>query len=164
MTAGIIIADASKYDIIDYKYYVVQEAVLEGGMFDDVLHVKGINEEKASQKIIGEKIIKFLIEHDVSSVFAYNAGFDRSCMPFLERFVWHDIMRVAAYRQYNSMIPSLAECCKTGRLKRGYGVESMMRMLGNSGYIETHNALLDARDELEIMRLIGRPLDDYPEM
>ena len=62
------------------------------------------------------------------------------------------------------MIPVSAECCKTGRLKRGYSVENIMRMFGNSDYIESHNALLDARDELEIMRLLGYPIDTYPKL
>lgn len=82
----------------------------------------------------------------------------------MKDYIWHDIMRIAAYRQYNPMIPTSAECCKTGRLKRGYGVENIMRMIGNKDYIETHNALLDARDELEIMRLLGHPSDIYPQI
>ena len=59
-------------------------------------------------------------------------------------------MRLAAYRQHNPRIPATAELCSTGRLKRGYGVEDMLRLLsGNRGYRESHNALLDALDELE---------------
>jgi len=38
----------------------------------------------------------------------------------------------------------------------------MLRLLsGNPGYRETHNALFDALDELEIMRLLGHPLRHY---
>jgi len=69
---------------------------------------------------------------------------------------------VAAYRQYNPAIPAWAECCGTGRLKRGYGVEPMLRILsGQSSYRETHNALEDALDELKIMELLGRRPEDY---
>ena len=36
-------------------------------------------------------------------------------------------------------------------MKRGYGVESMLRLLsGNCAYRETHNGLLDALDELKM--------------
>ena len=73
-------------------------------------------------------------------------------------------MRLAAYKQYNSAIPENAECCKTGQLKRGYGVEPILRMLGKEMYYETHNALMDAMDELEIVRLLGHPVDMYPEI
>ena len=73
-----------------------------------------------------------------------------------------DIMRLAAYRQFNPCIPSDAECFSTGRMKRGYGVEPMLRMLsGRRSYYETHNALHDAMDELEIMRLLGYRPEEY---
>ena len=47
----------------------------------------------------------------------------------------------------------------------GYGVEPMLRLLsGNDTYCETHNALFDAMDELEIMRLLNHPLASYPPL
>ena len=74
-------------------------------------------------------------------------------------------MRLAAYRQYNHKIPPDADCCSTGRLKRGYGVEAMLRLLsGNHAYRESHNAFFDAVEELEIMRLLGYPLSEYPQL
>lgn len=164
MTIGIIIADACNYETIDYKYFVIEEAIQEGGIFGYVIHIKGIDEEKISVRDVENKVTAFLERHEISSVFAYNACFDKKCMPFLRKFVWHDIMKIAAYKQYNRMIPDSAECCKTGRLKSGYGVESIMRMLGSSNYIEIHNALLDARDELELMKLLGHPIEVYPEL
>lgn len=101
-------------------------------------------------------------QYDVDTVFAYNASFDRNHLPELRNYRWHDIMRLAAYRQYNPKIPKNADCCSTGRLKRGYGVEPMLRLLSQQYcYQETHNAILDARDELEIMRLLGYKIEDY---
>jgi hypothetical protein len=71
-------------------------------------------------------------------------------------------MRLAAYRQHIPKIPETGDLCSTGRLKRGYGVEPMLRLLsGNRGYQETHNAIFDALDELEIMRLLEHNLMDY---
>jgi hypothetical protein len=71
-------------------------------------------------------------------------------------------MRLAAYQQYNKAIPASAECCKTGRLKRGYGVEDILKMLsGNNRYRETHNAVTDAEDELKIMILLGYEISEY---
>ena len=93
MTVGIIIADACNYKAVGYKYYIIKESMLEGGKFAHVVHVKGVEEESASRKKIGEKIMAFLIEYNVASVFAYNAGFDKNCMPFLENFAWHDISK-----------------------------------------------------------------------
>ena len=54
------------------------------------------------------------------------------------------------------------DCCSTGRLKRGYGVEAMLRLLSrNRTYRETHNAFFDAMDELKIMALLGHDLSRY---
>lgn len=73
--------------------------------------------------------------------------------------------KLAAYRQYNPCIPEDAPCYKTGRLKSGYGVESIMRMLsGARNYSEVHNALCDAEDELKIMQLLKLDIDRYPEI
>ena len=107
-------------------------------------------------------LIALLKQYSVDSIFAYNAGFDRNLMPKLRKFDWYDIMRLAAYRQYNRKITLHDDCYKTGRLKRNYGVEAMLRRLSeNDTYFETHNALYDALDELEIMRLLGYAPDRY---
>ena len=47
-------------------------------------------------------------------------------------------------------------------MKRGYGVEPMLNILGVNNYCETHNAVLDARDELLIMEILDYDLDVYP--
>ena len=109
-----------------------------------------------------EELKGWFAEYGIEDIFAYNACFDRNHLPELEDFQWFDIMRLAAYRQFNPCIPDCADCFSTGRLKRGYGVEPMLRLLsGRSSYRETHNALDDALDELKIMALLGRPCGDY---
>ncbi|MCR4904229.1 MAG: hypothetical protein K6A23_15330, partial [Butyrivibrio sp.] len=95
-------------------------------------------------------------------IYAYNAAFDCRCLPELKRYRWHDILRLAAYKQYNPAIPANANCCGTGRLKSGYKVEDILRMFGESGYMELHNALTDATDELRIMKYLGYSTEDYP--
>jgi len=107
-------------------------------------------------------LVPWLKSHGVRRLYAYNAAFDRNHLPELRDFYWYDIMRLAAYRQFNPCIPGDAECFSTGRMKRGYGVEPMLRLLsGRWSYYETHNALHDAMDELEIMRLLGYRIEDY---
>ena len=104
------------------------------------------------------------VRSGVDDLFAYNASFDKNHLPELSDFCWHDIMKVAAYKQHNPCIPDYLPCCKTGRLKRGYGVEPMLQMLGVEDYCETHNAIVDARDELRIMVELGYDIDFYPEI
>lgn len=83
-------------------------------------------------------------------------------MPEYSKYKWYDIMRLVAYRQYNKVIADSADCYKTGRLKRGYGVENILKMLSNNPkYNETHNAVLDAEDELRIIQLLGHEINEY---
>ena len=71
-------------------------------------------------------------------------------------------MILCVWRLTASIIRDSADCYKTGRLKRGYGVEDVLRMLRKSRkYRETHNAVLDAQDELEIIQLLGYGLGEY---
>ena len=101
----------------------------------------------------------------IEDIFAYNAHFDYNHLPELKDFIWRDIMRIAAYKQFNPSIPDDAECCSTGRLKSNYGVESMMQLLmGNERYFERHNAAFDAKDELLIMQMLGYPMEQYPSI
>ena len=107
-------------------------------------------------------LVNVCSRHNITQLFAYNALFDKGHLPELGGLEWYDIMRIAAYVQYNPMIPRGAPICRTGRLKCGYGVQSMLRILSEDySYCETHNALLDAVDELTIMRLLGHPIEKY---
>ena len=163
MSIGTVIADGDTFAPIEVKYHILPIACDIGGMYYDALFldtpVKPIlcAREEAMEDLSG-----WLSQAGITSLFAYNAGFDRNHLPELRCFDWYDIMRIAIYRQHNSKIPACADCYSTGRMKRGYGVESMLRMLsGNCTYRETHNALFDALDELEIVRLLGHGIHEY---
>ena len=107
-------------------------------------------------------LVQFLENNNIAQIFAYNAKFDYSHLRELSAFEWYDIMRLAAYKQYNRAITEEMPCCKTGRLKTNYGVEPITRMLsGDSRYCEVHNAVYDAVDELRIIELLGHALDQY---
>ena len=131
-------------------------------MYSDALHQRGIEESVAGRTETIQNIVQLLEQYGISSVFAYNASFDRNHLPELSHMNWYDIMRLAAYRQYNDKIPKGARCCGTGRLKSGFGVEAMLRLLsGDHRYYEKHHALTDAIDELQIMQLLNHPIQDY---
>lgn len=163
MSIGAVVADADTFQALEAKYYILPTECQVGGMYEDTLFL-----ETPVQPILCTRaqamadLQSWFRQHGVRGIFAYNAAFDRNHLPELRRFIWHDIMRLAAYRQYNPMIPATADLCSTGRLKRGFGVEPMLRLLsGKCTYRETHNAFHDALDELEIMRLLKHPLWDY---
>ena len=163
MSIGAVIADTDTLQIIDAKYHVLTPEYLVGGMYESTLFSDPeLPPVMCSREDALGELMDWFCEHDVHSLFAYNACFDRNHLPELRGFDWYDIMRLAAYRQYNHMIPADADCCSTGRLKRGFGVEPMLRLLsGKPCYRETHNALHDAIDELEIIRLLGHGLQEY---
>ena len=163
MSIGTVIGDAETFQCVDARYHVLDPEYLVGGMYESVLFPdRRLRPILCTRAQAMEDLLGWLEGYGVSAMFAYNAAFDHNHMPELSRLDWYDIMRLAAYRQHNFKISRSAECFGTGRLKRGYGVEPMLRLLsGDCGYQETHNALYDAMDELEIMRLLGHGLEDY---
>jgi len=163
MSIGAVIAKAAIFEPIEMKYHVLPIECEIGGMYYDTLFLETpVPPILCTRAEAIADLRAWFLRHGVRSIFAYNACFDRNHLPELGDFGWHDIMRLAAYRQYNPKIPASADCCSTGRLKRGYGVEAMLRLLsGKHTYQESHNALFDAIDELEIMRLLGYHIAKY---
>ena len=163
MSIGIAIAESTDFGLIAKRYYILLPFKNDGGMYSGVLYARGIKPDlECGRNEAMDDIKTFLAKYDVGSIFAYNALFDHEHLPELHYLKWYDIMKLSSNRNYNDKIPADAECCKTGRLKRGYGVESIYRMLsGDPKYNELHNALADALDELEIMRMLKVPLEQY---
>ena len=163
MSIGIVIAESLTFKLIDKRYYILTPFKNHGGMYTCALYANNIKPDlECSREKAMNDLRRLLTDHDVATIFAYNAAFDYRHLPELRHLDWHDIMKLAAYRQHNPKIPSCAECYGTGRLKRGYGVESVYRMLSEDwAYSEMHNALTDAIVELEIMRLLNHELGRY---
>ena len=162
MSIGVVVADAETKEKIDSLYYIIDPEYRVGGMYAGELQLDDKNVCVTNRKQALKDIKAWLDTYGVQKLFAYNASFDKNHLPEYAEYKWYDIMRLAAYRQYNFAIPGCADFYKTGRLKRGYGVEDVLKMLSkNSKYSETHNAVLDAQDELEIMQLLGHELKVY---
>ncbi len=169
MSIGIALADAKTYKCVDTVYYIIDPEYKVGGVYSNVLHYR----DRANRGLSGEEIMlsrsralqeikRYLTSNNVSKIFAYNAKFDYGHLGELSDFEWYDIMRLAAYKQYNHAITETMICCKTGRLKTNYGVEPITRMLtGDNYYCEVHNAVYDAVDELRIIELLGHELSQY---
>ena len=163
MSIGTVIADTDTFAPMEAKYHILPMECEVGGMYYDTLFLETpVKPILCTRAEAVADLQNWFRCHGITSIFAYNASFDRNHLPELQNLCWYDIMRLAAYRQHNPRIPAGADCCSTGRLKRGYGVEAMLRLLSEKrGYQETHNAFFDAMDELEIMRLMAHPLSDY---
>ena len=162
MSIGTVIADTETMQPLDARYHVLTPEYTVGGMFEGTLFLdSSVPPVLCTREEALRELTAWFSQHGIRAVFAYNACFDRNHLPELRGYQWFDIMRLAAYRQFNEKIPADAPCCATGRLKRGYGVEPMLRMLSGSAYCETHNAIRDAMDELQIMQLLRIPIADY---
>ena len=163
MSIGTVIADTDTFELIEAKYYILPIECQVGGMYESTLFIETpVKPILCTRAEAVTNLRAWYTRHNVTSIFAYNACFDRNHLPELRSFNWYDIMRLAAYRQTNPKIPPGADCFSTGRLKRGYGVEAMLRLLSdNRSYHESHNAFYDALDELEIMRLLAHRLSQY---
>lgn len=86
------------------------------------------------------------------------------CLPELNEYKWFDIMKIAAYKQHNDYLPDTLEYCKTGRLKSNYSFEALYKLISNNPYyVESHNALDDATDELSFMHILNKPKILYME-
>ncbi len=162
MSIGIVVADSETKKKIDSRYYIIDPEYKVGGMFSYELRLDDKNVRVTDRKRALKAMKQWLNTYNVQKLFAYNASFDKRHLPEYSGYQWYDIMRLAAYRQYNKAIPDSAECYKTGRLKCGYGVENVLKMLKkDKQYSETHNAVQDAEDELQIIQLLGHGISEY---
>lgn len=163
ISVGVVAVDSDLYEIIDEYYGIFAPEYKSYSMFAHVLKYDGVKIDNVAEKnVIYSDLINFLDTNRIRKIFAYNAKFDYGHLKELQDYKWYDIMRLAAYKQYNNQITDQFECYNTGRLKRHYGVEDIYRLLsGNYRYCEVHNALADARDEMQIMKMMGHGIDVY---
>ncbi len=163
MSIGVVISDSKNFNVADKRYYILLPYKNHGAMYSSELYINGIVPDSEGDRMsIIRELSKFLSDWNINKIFAYNALFDRSRLPELNCFAWYDIMKIACNKLYNKKIPDSAECYSTGKLKRGYGVENIYRLLSdNIKYRETHNALYDAADELFIMKMLELEIESY---
>lgn len=160
MSIGVIIVDKETFRIKGRYYGIVDQKYRDHGYYDQALYIISPT-HTGSEYTILSNIGEILVKEGIQTICSYNAAFDKKHLPGFSHFEWVDIMKTAAYVQYNPLIPENMEKCGTGRLKTGYGVEGIMQIIKGKNYTETHNALCDAVDELTIMKAISTDLDTF---
>lgn len=165
---GVVIADSTNFKSIDKKYWIIKNNLKVGGMYArNILaplplefREETIFLETRKEMIV--YLIKFLKYYEVKNWFSYTK-FDFRHLPELHKsFKHNDISIFAKNKQFNKYIPLNAETSKNGDLKRGWKAEDIYRMLTkDENYFETHNALLDAIDELRIMELLNLDIETF---
>jgi len=168
VSIGVVISDDISFKARNFKYFIIKERANTPAMYSHALDLSQflLNSKEHETKVkyldAIDSIKKLLSVNSVKRLFAYNANFDKNHLPELNTYHWHDIIEKAAYKQTNKKIPADSDFYGTGRLKKGYGVESMYRLLADDvNYIETHNALIDALDELKIMEFLKFRVAQY---
>ena len=162
MSIGLVIADALTFETIEEKYYIIEPEHTVGGEYQKKLRINEfVNVGSISRKDAMGRVRACLSGHGVRSIFAYNAISDYERLVELTPYNWYDIMQLAAYKQYNATITDDDECHESGRLKKDFNVPAMLERLGGEGSGYENNAIYDARDELEILKLMNRPIGDY---
>ena len=164
MSIGLCIVEKESYNHLVENYYIIMPEALEPGMYSSALRSKKcpVMPIECSRSMALNNIKSLLETYGITDVFAYNAPFDCNHLPEMNYVSWYDIMRIAAYKQFNTNLPSDADYFKTGKLKRNYGVEPMFRLLSRNGrYTESHNAARDAIDEANLMKMLIVPYQVY---
>lgn len=163
LSVGVVFADKESFTPIGRKYYVVDPAYKKPSMFFmSIFNEKAGLFRKVKRQQLASEIVALLKENNAKSIFAYNAAFDYKLLDELHDYPWYDIMKLAAYKQYNDKIPAECEFCSTGRLRYDYGAEAIYKLLsGDEKFIELHNAILDASCELKIIEMLKYPFSAY---
>ncbi|WP_341492081.1 hypothetical protein [Mesomycoplasma ovipneumoniae] len=167
-SVGVVIADSANFQWFDKKYWVIKNNWKVGGMYIHKTFAplplefrEEINVVQTHKEMITQ-LIRFLKSYKVKNWFSYTT-FDFRHLPELHKsFEHNDISIFAKSKQFNKHIPLSAVTTKKGDLKSGWNAQNIYRMLTkDEGYIETHNALLDAMDELQIMELLGLDIETF---
>lgn len=161
VSIGVIISDGY-FNIIDGEYYLVKEEMNKPCMYSGALHIPhdyDTSITKYEKAVLS--INSLLTSKNISRVFAYNAHFDKKHLPEMSSYKWYDIVKVAAYAQHNPYLPTNIDVHSSGRMKKGYKCEDMYRILSKKYKKELHNAVIDAEDELNIMKMLGYNIDYY---
>ncbi|WP_069097566.1 hypothetical protein [Mesomycoplasma ovipneumoniae] len=165
-SVGVVIADSTNFKLIDKKYWIIENNWKVGGMYAPNAWLPLEFEQETilvqTRKEMIVRLIKFLKSYEVKNWFSYT-NYDFRHLPELhESFEYNDISIVAKNKKFNKYIPLNAETTKNGNLKREWGVENIYRMVtNNENYLETHNALFDAIDELRIMKSLNVGIETF---
>ncbi|WP_341490022.1 hypothetical protein [Mesomycoplasma ovipneumoniae] len=167
-SVGVVIADSADFQWFDKEYWIIENNLKVGAMYARNIWAplplefrEEINVVQTRQEMIAQ-LIHFLKFYEVKNWFSYTT-FDFRHLPELHKsFEHNDISIFAKSKQFNKHIPLNAELTKNGDLKRGWNAQDIYRLLTKDKcYIETHNALLDAMDELRIMELLDLDIETF---
>lgn len=164
MSVGVLIINSDSYCEEECYYGIITPECTHPAMYSDVLRDgRARIDNESSRADILQDVKDMLTRHGVEHIAAYNASFDARHLPELSSYTWIDILKTAAYVQYNPFLSADCDCCATGKIRSGYSVEEMLGIVSGRCNYEVHNALCDCYDELAIMKFMELPFSRYIE-
>lgn len=158
---GVTIVDTNKWQLQQAQYYIISEALLYPHTYDN-LYIAHVYKSYFGKLCDVENHIRNLLtQYQITNIYAYNAQFVLKQCPGLDKYYWHDIMKIAAYQQHNPYLPSNIDYLNNGRIKYKYNIPHIMEYLNISCFRYTDHALYDTFDELRIMQFLKIPIHEY---
>lgn len=160
---GVVITNTADWrPIAEYRYVIAPEAETAD---QDVLFLP-VEKDCICTSCRSEHLLfrlkQMLSEEKVQYIVSYGSS-ARFFLPGID-LPWLDIQNVSAYRKYNPFIPKKAKLYRNGRMKSGYGMEAMMRIVtGDKSYIRTGNPVRDCEADLCILERIHPDLGTFLE-
>ena len=112
-------------------------------------------------KDIENHIRKLLNKYKITNIYTYNGIFIFKKLPGLKQYHWYDIIKVAAYKQYNYKLLDNLPFREDGRLLCNCSIKEIMQILTKTYFYYTDHALYDTFDIARIMSLINLPIEQY---
>jgi hypothetical protein len=161
ISVGVAIVNTNNWQLQQAQYYLISPELINNHQYDN-LNIAHVYKSYFGQlSDVENHIRKLLSDYNVTNIYAYNATFVFQSLPGLQLYFWYDIMKIAAYKQYNKYLPQNIEYLENGRIKYGYGIKNIMEYLTQTYFFYTNHALYDVLDEIRIMKMLELNIEEY---
>ncbi len=158
---GVAVIDANQWQLQQAQYYIISDELLCYYTYDNIYLSHVYKSYFGKLGDVENHIRKTLTKYQITNIYAYNAQFVCKTCPGLHMYYWYDIMKIAAYKQYNSYLPSNIDYLDNGRIKYKYNIPHIMEYLNISYFRYVDHALYDVLDELRIMKTLNININTY---
>lgn len=162
ISIGIAIVDAKTFEIKTAEYFLVpEELIIDGFNNGNITIAHTYQTYFGAHKDIENHIRKLLNQYNITNIYTFNGKFIYSKLTGLQKYHWYDIMKVAAYKQYNYKLPDNLMFNDQGRLLYKCNIKDLMEILTKTYFYYTNHALYDVLDETKMMKLLDLNINVY---
>ena len=162
ISIGIAIVDAKTFKVKTAEYFLVpEELIIDGFNNDNITIAHTYQTYFGAHKDIENHIRKLLNQYNITNIYTFNGKFIYRKLAGLQKYHWYDIIKVAAYKQYNYKLPDNLMFNDQGRLLYKCNIKDLMEILTKTYFYYTNHALYDTLDIARMMSLIDLPIEQY---